>query len=105
MADKKEPRGAKKPRASAASRAASTAPVDVTTPAPMVPPLHKMVSPSRAASNYEVAQAEEDIDEVLRKADNLKGSTGRCYGDGVLAGIRWVLGLTDDDPVEEWDER
>lgn len=60
-------------------------------------------------SSYAIARSGEDVDEQLDRAVawEEKGETavhGMTYEQGVLAGIRWVVGDTEDIPVESGPE-
>jgi hypothetical protein len=58
---------------------------------------------------YGVNQKDKDINEQLNLGaawEEAGGSAapGRSYESGVLAGIRWVVGDTDETPIEEGPE-
>lgn len=55
---------------------------------------------------YAVKRRDREIDRVLEKAEEAEaeGRTawpGMTYEQGVAEGIRWMLGLTNDHPLEE----
>jgi hypothetical protein len=48
----------------------------------------------------QIARTEEEINDMLNSIDELGPSvfSGQTYEQGVVAGIQWVLGETDDHP-------
>ena len=59
-------------------------------------------------SKYWVKHTDEEIDEVLnvcvdREAVGESPCWGMTYEQGVEAGIKWLIGQTDDNPVVEKD--
>jgi hypothetical protein len=54
---------------------------------------------------YAIALPNEDIDDVLTRAQEAvdggkSAHPGISYEDGILAGIQWVLGHTEDHPLD-----
>jgi hypothetical protein len=58
---------------------------------------------------YKVKQTDSDINDQLNlgaawEDDGDSATPGKSYEAGVLAGIRWVIGDTNDTPIEEGPE-
>lgn len=54
---------------------------------------------------YAIALPNADIDDVLNRAQEAvdggkSAHPGISYEDGILAGIQWVLGHTEDHPLD-----
>ena len=55
---------------------------------------------------YRIKVSEKEIDEVLNAADEqeTKGGSqwkGMTYEQGVSAAIRWLLGMSDENPMQD----
>ncbi len=55
--------------------------------------------------SYEIKRTDKEIEEVMGRAvDQLENGTkwpGMSYEEGVDAALRWVMGISDDDPMED----
>lgn len=57
-----------------------------------------------AAMSYQVTRSSTEIDDVLNRAGEAQDTgrsawPGMSYEDGVAEALRWVLGLSDDNPM------
>ncbi len=51
---------------------------------------------------YECERSTQEIDAVLEACDARQGRwPGMTYEEGVRAALLWVLGIWDDNPIEE----
>ncbi len=54
---------------------------------------------------YRLVRTDEEIDNVMNKAldASVEGSKwpGMSYEEGIDAAIRWIVGLADEDPMED----
>lgn len=57
-------------------------------------------------TTYRVERSNEEIDELLNRcadaeSDGKSQYPGMTYEQGMLAGIEWLLGVTDEPPFED----